>query len=856
VLWQRGAIVVAVGVVFAADTVVAPGSAVRVLYVLPVLASSALRRPVEILYTAALCSLLTVIGFFVGSSPGDAASGLLDPALAIVAIVTTAGFGLYYRRDADALRSSADRADALFANPYELVGEIDQEWRCLACSPNHEVVLGYSLKGRLLSECIHPDDFEATRASFEALWTGDSVGPVTFRFLKADGSYLWEQGSAASFETARGERRAIFVTRDITESRESVRDLRESEDRGRVILNTAADAIITVDEAGTIESANRATADLFGYEEGDLVGHNVRMLMPPPFVDEHDGYLERYHRTGEARIIGIGRDVQGLRRDGVVFPIRLSIGEARLEDGSRLYTGVIHDLTERVAAEAQAARLGTILENSLNEVFVFDDESLRFSEVNRGARDNLGYALEELQSMTPVDIKPEYDMETFRALIEPLRSGSVPKLQFNTVHRRKDGSEYRVEVHLQHRVETGEFVAIILDTTDREILERQLLQAQKMQAIGTLAGGIAHDFNNLLTSIRGSSEILLEHLEPGGRLARSASRIERAADRAAALTTQLLGFSRKQVTRRTAMDIRDAVREVRDLFVRTLPEDVELKTDLDAGALYVVADPSQIAQVLMNLVVNARDAMSHGGTLLLQTGREPVSGRRAVGLDIAPGEYAAVRVRDTGEGIAPETLEQIFDPFFTTKEVGKGTGLGLATAFGIIREHGGALEVESEVGVGTTMTVLLPVHEAAVVAPSASELVELPERGSGATVLLVEDDDIMRDLLREVLQEAGYRVVSAAHPDEALASARAHDGEIDLVVTDVVMPKRSGFLLAKELRQEYPGIRTLYMSGYTDQELADRGQLSDDDPFIRKPFGNDVLLAKVREVLEARGSPA
>jgi len=345
---------------------------------------------------------------------------------------------------------------------------------------------------------------------------------------------------------------------------------------------------------------------------------------------------------------------------------------------------------------------------------------------------------------------------------------------------------------------------------------------------------------------------LIDQLEPDGRLSRSALRIQKAADRAAALTIRLLGFSRKQVTQRVALDMNKAVHEIEELFVRTLSENVDFKTDLASEALHVLADEGQLGQVLMNLVVNAGDAMPTGGRLLLTTTSEEIHGDRARMLDIPTGSYAALRVCDSGHGITSEELTHIFDPFFTTKEAGKGTGLGLSTSLGIIREHAGALAVESEVSVGTTFTILLPKVEAPpwIETETASEAI-VRTRASGETVLLVEDDEILRDLLSEVLEEEGYQVVVAAEPIEALAVSSGLDGGIALVVTDVVMPNMSGFLLAKELRIERPQIRVLYMSGYTDQVLADHGDLKDDDPFIRKPFGNDAVLAKVREVLDA-----
>ena len=505
---------------------------------------------------------------------------------------------------------------------------------------------------------------------------------------------------------------------ELAERTSAFREEREkSEALAGAILDTVPDGVVTIDASGTIKRVNATTLLLFGYEESELLGRNVRMLMPSPWADEHDGYLARYLQTGEARIIGKGREVEARRKDGSVFPIRLGLGEARF-GRDRWFTGLIHDLSEVRA------------------------------------------------------------------------------------------------------------------------LQEQLLQSQKMEAIGSLASGVAHDFNNLLTSIRGSSEILIEQLEPEGRLGRSARRIQRAVYRASALTTRLLAFSRQQVTQRSTVDLGEVVGETLDLFGHTLSEDLVLSLDLCEERLYAQVDPGQIQQVLMNLLVNAVDATQAGGRLHVSTGRR--ANRRAI-----------VAIQDSGLGIPQAQLSRIFDPFFTTKDVGKGTGLGLAMALRIIRDHGGEIEVESEPGVGSTFTVVLP--EAAVAPEPAvvvrAEAVEPASRG-GETILLCEDDAIAREVIGEVLDEAGYRIVPVASPDEALAASE-REGSIDLLVTDVVLPGMSGLRLARELRARRPGLRVLFMSGYTEQVIADRSGIDIGEHLLRKPFGNDALLAKLRAMLDA-----
>jgi PAS domain S-box-containing protein len=645
----------------------------------------------------------------------------------------------------------------------------------------------------------------------------------------------------------------VAIILDVTERRAQERAIADLEARALTILRTAAEAIITIEESGIIESVNPATLRLFGYTESELVGQNVRVLMAEPHAAAHDGYLARYLETGTPRIIGKGRELEARRKDGSVFPIRLSVGEARFE-GRRLFTGILHDLSAQAEAER---RLRALFQQRTSLAGICTLEGVVL-DVNQASLDYVGGTRAEVVGRPFADSAWwSHDREQQAALRRGIQRAAAGEfVRFEANHRRSNGTLGTVDFSITPvRNAEGTLDVLLvesIDVTETRNLQAQLFQAQKMEAIGTLAGGIAHDFNNLLTSIRGSSEILIDHLEPEGRLARSATRILRAADRATALTTRLLGFSRKQITHRRALELNEVVRETRELFVGLLPEDVEVEDLLDPHDLYVRADASQLSQVLMNLLVNAGDAMPSGGNLRIATSRESVDAECAARLGVDSGSFIALRVTDTGEGMPAATCERIFDPFFTTKDPGKGTGLGLSTSLGIIREHDGAIEVASEPGQGACFTVWLPethapVAEVSVAAPGAS-----PGPNSGQTLLLVEDDEIMRDLLVEVLEDDGYVVVATEGPEEALERGSEH--EIDLVITDVVMPSMSGFALAQELRARRPWMRVLFMSGYTDQVLADRGELREDDPFLRKPFSNDALLEKIREVFDAAES--
>jgi two-component system cell cycle sensor histidine kinase/response regulator CckA len=388
--------------------------------------------------------------------------------------------------------------------------------------------------------------------------------------------------------------------------------------------------------------------------------------------------------------------------------------------------------------------------------------------------------------------------------------------------------------------------------TDRTPLDDQLRQGQKMEAIGRLAGGVAHDFNNLITIISGYSDMLLESLPANDAAREMVGAIKKASERAAGLTRQLLAFSRKQVLKPRRVDLNTLIADFDTLLRRLIRENIVLTTTTAAEPLPVLIDPGQIEQVVMNLVINSRDAMPHGGKLNVTASRaDELARRRASDADLPIGPYALLTVSDTGSGMDAETRAHLFEPFFTTKEPGKGTGLGLATVYGIVRQSGGRIDVQSAPGQGTIFRIALPLSPEAP-PPAAGT----PQRASVVrgteTVLLVEDEDGVRLLAREALRAAGYRVVEASHGVEALVRVRQHHGPIHLLVTDVIMPHMGGPELVERLSEMFPDVKTIYMSGYTDSTVVHEGVLSRSVAFLDKPFTSDELTREVRRVLDER----
>jgi signal transduction histidine kinase len=410
-------------------------------------------------------------------------------------------------------------------------------------------------------------------------------------------------------------------------------------------------------------------------------------------------------------------------------------------------------------------------------------------------------------------------------------------------------------------------VAILNDITDRkrsaerleqlvqertdELREKdhQLAQAQRMEAIGRLAAGVAHDFNNLLTAISGYSQLLMMELPEDSPLRKEVEEISDAGDRAAALTGQLLAFSRKQALKLTAVDVKEVVTNVEKMLRRVIGEDIDLVIEQGETAGPIMADRGQIEQVLMNLSVNARDAMKRGGRLTIRTANVEIATDRPVHQSILKtGGYTLIHVQDTGTGIESKHLERIFEPFYSTKEAGKGTGLGLSTVYGIVKQFGGQIEVASEIGKGTAFSIFLPRLKEPVEAPGAEP--KAPDTLEGSeTVLLVEDEAGVRDLVARILKIYGYTVVTASSGEEALALCGEHKGRIDLVITDVVMPGLSGQQLVKKLAEERPGVKVIYMSGYTDSGVLRRGIVEKQAVMLQKPFAPATLCKKVREAL-------
>jgi hypothetical protein len=517
-------------------------------------------------------------------------------------------------------------------------------------------------------------------------------------------------------------------------------------------------------------------------------------------------------------------------------------------------SGVSRVRNDLITIFQKSGQLVTALLESASQAIVSIDRGGRIVLANRRTEEIFGYSGEELLGARIEMLLPEskrashsHDRDNFfaRPRTRPMGIG------MDLAGRRKDGSEVPVEVSLSYvEVDEGTFaIAFVSDISQRKRLEEQLLHAQKMEAVGRLAGGVAHDFNNMLTVISGYNRMILDELSTMDPLRGYAEEILKAADRAAALTNQLLAFSRRQIMQPRVINVNAVLIQTQKMLQRLIGEDIELILDLGVDIRNIKADPGHVEQAIVNLAVNARDAMPMGGHLRIETADVVLDETYArTHMGVKPGEFTMIAVSDDGHGMDAETRRHIFEPFFTTKEKGKGTGLGLATVYGIVKQTGGDIWVYSEPGQGTTFKlyfprVFEPVSDSAGSDPSATR------QSGGETVLVVEDEQAVRDLTVRILQQLGYTILTASSGGEALEISQTHAGHIDLLLTDVVMPQMSGRQLADHLRESRPKTKVLFLSGYTENTVVHHGVLDAGVDFLPKPFSRENLSKKLREVL-------
>jgi PAS domain S-box-containing protein len=693
----------------------------------------------------------------------------------------------------------------------------------------------------------HPDDIDLARS--DPVPESD-LFEAEYRLVTPAGSF-WVHDESRRIRDEQGN--PLFwqgFVIDITDRRRMEEELRETAERLEMIIGRAPVAIVTCDGVGRVTSWNLAAEQIFGWTPEEALGCRFAEL-----VGAGDDLA--CERAPAGSVV----DAEARWRKKYGAPVDVSVSSAALTDADGAPRGgvaIIVDMTERRLAEAERHRLSAVVGQSPGCVMVVDLEG-SIIYVNPAFERLSGYSSADLTGRnhrvinTGVVGQTELDDVWRRALSGEMWSGIITQ-------SRKDGRTYEFGASISPiRDAGGEIIEVLIggrDVSREHQLEQQMLQVQKMEAVGRLAGGVAHDFNNLLMAIGGYTDLILAQLPEGDPRREYAAQIQKASEQAGALTQQLLAFSRKQVVAPGVLDLNRVVTDVERMLQRLIGEEIDLVTTLKAQPALVRADRSQVEQVIMNLVVNARDAMPSGGTITIAVSDVTAGDSESPSdlEDVQPGLYATLTVRDTGVGMDAGVRERIFEPFFTTKGPGYGTGLGLSTVYGIVSASGGRIGVETAPGQGSTFTIYLPgVADAGEVSPVAPPVNETAAPRGRETILLVEDETGVRNLVRAVLERYGYTILEARSGPDALRVA-SQQSAIDLLLTDVVMPRMSGRELAELLTGQRPGLRVLYMSGYTDDEVMKHGVREKEVNFIQKPFRPDIIARRVREILDQRAA--
>ncbi len=790
-------------------------------------------------------------------------SGKVLDGLMSARVMTLAGelVILSITRDVTEWRRSERRHRLLAENSQDVIWTLDlSTMRLNYVSPSIQRLRGLTVEEALAEPLVESLTAESLARMGEAM--ARSVGPDgisshtgVFDQPCADGSLKHVEITASYLRDEAGRPVEILgVSRDATARVEAERALEQREREMRIILQTALDGFGSVDGAARFREVNEALGAITGYSREELLGMRVADL------EEMDGESQVAARMARIRVSGPERfETRYRRKDGRIIDVEVS---ARFSDVSG---GSIHaffrDVTEQRRSEAalrgSEARFRTLIERSTDMIVLLDEE-VRITFWSPSATEALGWEPGEVSGTDFLALAHPDDRAGAAEVVKRILAGtaSTPTLALRV--RNKAGGWRSIDGPCRNLLADPAVGALVLNTRDmtaHNLLEAQFLQAQKLESVGRLAGGVAHDFNNLLTVILSSSEIMRQSRAAGRTVDdEDIEQIHTAGERARDLTRQLLAFARKQLISPTSLDLNAVVRGSEKLLHRVLGEDIRLVVDVDPGLWPTLCDAGQVEQILMNLAVNARDAMPGGGVLTVATRNAEVHADEAArDPDRRPGSWVRLILRDSGVGMSPEAMAHLFEPFFTTKERGKGTGLGLATVHGIVEQSGGHIHVQSQPGAGTTFGICFPRSDA----PQAVNVPvpETPSVRGDETILVVEDDPQVRGVTIRALEGSGYQVIPAASGEEALAIARQPGRRLDMVVTDVVMPGMTGREVVDMLRRSLPNIPALFVSGYPQDVIAQRGVLDSGVEFLPKPFTPATLVARVRAMLDT-GRPA
>jgi PAS domain S-box-containing protein len=747
------------------------------------------------------------------------------------------------KKEAEALRQSEEKYRVLVENSLQGLATV-QDHRFVFCSQAFAKISGYSVE-ELLS--LSPPEIAAL------VDAGDRDLPEVpsryeHRGTRKDGTEFWVEVFVTPAEY--NNKPAIqFACIDITERKRTEEALRRAEQEYRSIFENALEGMFRSTLDGRFIMVNPAFARMLGYASPEEVITGIEKIGREFYADPER--LRQYMHRLRGHGIVPSFEFQARRKDGSKIWLSSSSRAVKDPAGNLLYCeGYVEDITERKQADESLRQAldwqEALFEGSRDGIFISDDK-MRFVAVNSAACRLTGYSKEELLKLGAADLQAEPNLPRLEALLNRILAGE--EILGETQILTKD--KHTVDVEFGHRrvlISGVPYVhAIARDITNRKRLEAQFQQAQKMEAIGVLAGGVAHDFNNLISVIKGYTELVMEDLSPDDPRRQTLEQIYKAGQQAVSLTSQLLAFSRRQMLQPKTLNLNETVAEMSTMLRRMIGEDIELAAIVRPDLGMIHADPGQVQQILMNLAVNARDAMPQGGKLTIETANVDLDEEYVLSHPPAEkGPYVMLAISDSGHGMDAATQAHLFEPFFNANRRGKGTGLGLSAVYGIVKQSNGLIAVHSEPGKGTTFKIYFPRVEARRAESSSGS-----RFWGSETVLVAEDEPSVRALACRILSARGYNVLEAPNGKQALNIAQEYAGKINLVLTDVVMPEMGGRELVSQLEAIQPGIKALYVSGYTGDAIVHHGILDPSLAFLQKPFTIDSLACKVREVMDA-----
>ena len=768
------------------------------------------------------------------------------------------------KRAEEALRAS----ELLYQTIFETTGTamliVEEDMTISLANDRFESMTGYTRKEvegkKRWTEFVEKSDLEKmiTQHQLRRRDPGLAKKSYEFRLIHKDGCH---KNIILTVDIIPATKRSVASLIDITERKRAEEALRESEEKYRTIIDQLEDGYFELDLAGNFTFFNDAECRNLGYGRDQLMGMNYRQYSDKKTADKVEKLFKRLYKTGEPIK---AFDIEHTKQDGTKGFNEFSVTLINDSEGKPIgFRGISHNISERKLAEAELSRARDFVENIDDACFEMD-LSGKLTFCNEAFLKTTGYTYDEYMALSRWDRHPtrEEAKRVFKIYDEVYRTGTPVK---SVEHKgiRKNGATTILEASISLvRDKAGNavgFRGVGREITERKQAEKekanlqdQLLQSQKMESVGRLAGGVAHDFNNMRGVIIGHSDIAMDHVVAGQPLLAHLMEIRKAAERSAKLTRQLLAFARKQTVSPRVLDVNETVDGMLKMLQRIMGEDIRLAWLPGVNLWQIKMDPSQIDQILANLCVNARDAIVGVGKVTIETENITFDEAYCIDhMDSVPGEYALLTVSDDGCGMSKDILGKIFEPFFTTKEVGKGTGLGLATVYGIVKQNNGFINVYSKPDKGTTFKIYLPRHIGKAEQTDMEKRRE-PVIGGQETVLVVEDEPAILALCKLMLENHGYQVLTAGTPGEAIRMAQEHLGKIHLLMTDVVMPEMNGRDLAKKILSLYPDIKRLFMSGYTADVIAHHGVLDEGVYFIQKPFSAIDLVANARAALDQK----